>query len=55
VQTPVDFTYAMPYAFTGKIKQVTVELKRKSTDMPRALSQKEIQSVERLGAETRKW
>ena len=27
--SPVDFTYKMPFAFTGKIEKVTVELKAK--------------------------
>jgi hypothetical protein len=27
VGSPIDFTYQMPFAFTGKIEQVTVELK----------------------------
>ena len=27
VGSPVDFTYKLPFAFTGKIEKVTVELK----------------------------
>ena len=27
VGSPIDFTYRMPFAFTGKIEQVTVELR----------------------------
>ena len=27
IGSPIDFTYALPFAFTGKIEQVTVELK----------------------------
>ncbi len=27
VGSPIDFTYQLPFAFTGKIEQVTVELK----------------------------
>jgi hypothetical protein len=27
VGSPVDFTYKLPFAFTGKIEQVTIELR----------------------------
>jgi hypothetical protein len=27
VGSPVDFTYKLPFAFTGKIEKVTIELK----------------------------
>jgi arylsulfatase len=27
VGSPVDFTYEMPFAFTGKIEKIAVELK----------------------------
>lgn len=27
IGSPIDFTYPLPFAFTGKIEQVTVELK----------------------------
>ena len=27
VGSPIDFTYKLPFAFTGRIEQVTVELK----------------------------
>jgi hypothetical protein len=27
--SPIDFTYQLPFAFTGKIDKVTVELKVK--------------------------
>jgi arylsulfatase len=29
VGSPIDFTYQLPFAFTGKIEQVTVELEPK--------------------------
>jgi len=31
VGSAVDFTYKLPFAFTGKIEKVTVELKAKSS------------------------
>ena len=30
--SPVDFTYKMPFVFTGKIEKVTIELKPQATD-----------------------
>jgi arylsulfatase len=36
IGSPVDFTYTMPFAFTGKITRVTVELRPKPTDIPAA-------------------
>jgi arylsulfatase len=34
--SPVDFTYKMPFAFTGKIEKVTIELKPEVAKAPRA-------------------
>lgn len=49
--SPVDFTYTMPFAFTGTIEKVTIELKPKPTDMQAAApSQKASQGA---SAETR--
>jgi hypothetical protein len=31
--SPVDFTYQLPFAFTGTIEKVTIELKAKASDL----------------------
>ena len=31
--SPVDFTYKLPFAFTGTIEKVTIELKAKASDL----------------------
>jgi arylsulfatase len=32
--SPVDFTYQLPFAFTGKIEKVTIELKPEKKARP---------------------
>jgi arylsulfatase len=34
VGSPVDFTYELPFAFTGKIGKVTIELKAQKAATP---------------------
>ena len=36
--SPVDFTYELPFAFTGKIAKVTVELRPESTRLHHAMA-----------------
>jgi arylsulfatase len=34
IGSPVDFTYKMPFAFTGRIEKVTIDLGAVSTGKP---------------------
>ena len=38
IGSPVDFTYKLPFAFTGKIEKVTIELGK--SDLPKAKAEK---------------